>query len=351
MKLLDERVIYKPFYYPWCHEAFMLQQQAHWIPEEVPLADDVADWIHNLTREEKHLLSQIFRFFTQADIDVFCGYVEKYLKLFKHHEVRMMLTSFANIECIHIEGYSYLLDTVGMDETEYGAFLEYDAMRKKHEYLSNFNIDNHLNIAKSLAVYGAFSEGMQLFASFAMLLHFPRVSKMKGMGQIITWSVRDETLHTLSIIKLYNTFVREYGIDKSKLSTDIREIANVMVNNEFKFIDLAFELGDFSDKSIYGRHVLLLSDLKNYVKYICDLRLKQLGLTPIFNMKKHPLPWLEETLLAPNFVNFFENVVTDYSKCMSTGKWEDVALDVDYFKSENYEKRKGNYIDKYIPNR
>ena len=107
----------------------------------------------------------------------------------------MMLSAFSNIETVHIAAYSHLLDTIGMPEIEYQAFLKYKEMKDKFDYMQTFTVNSKYEIAKTLAAFGAFTEGLQLFASFAILLNFPRFGKMKGMGQIISWSVRDETLH------------------------------------------------------------------------------------------------------------------------------------------------------------
>ena len=193
--LLTENPVYKPFRYPWAYEAWLTQQRVHWLPEEVPLADDVKDWHRNLSAAERNLLSQIFRFFTQADVEVNNCYMKHYARVFKPTEVLMMLSAFSNIETVHIAAYSHLLDTIGMPELEYQAFLKYKEMKDKFDYMQSFTVDSKFEIAKTLAAFGAFTEGLQLFASFAILLNFPRFGKMKGMGQIISWSVRDETLH------------------------------------------------------------------------------------------------------------------------------------------------------------
>jgi len=205
--LMTGNVVYKPFRYPWAYQAWLTQQRIHWLPEEVPLADDVKDWRNKLTKQDRNLLTQIFRFFTQADIEVNNCYMKHYTKVFKPTEVQMMLSAFSNIETIHISAYSHLLDTLGMPESEYSAFLKYKEMKDKYDYMQEFNVDSKADIAKTLAVFGAFTEGLQLFASFAMLLNFPRFNKMKGMGQIVSWSVRDESLHTQSIVRLFRTFI------------------------------------------------------------------------------------------------------------------------------------------------
>ena len=317
MSLLDENVVYKPFRYPWCYDAWLTQQRVHWIPEEVPLADDVKDWHHKLSKEERHTLTQIFRFFTQADIEVNNCYMKHYTKVFKPTEVQMMLAAFSNIETVHIAAYSYLLDTIGMPETEYEAFLHYREMKAKYDYMQGFNVDSKRDIAKTLAVFGGFTEGLQLFASFAILLNFPRFNKMKGMGQIVSWSVRDESLHTESIIKLFRTFVSENPeIWTDELQREIYVACSTVVEHEDAFISLAFELG--------GVEGLNAPEVKEYIRYIADRRLIQLGLQPIFRIDANPLPWLDEILNGVEHTNFFENRATEYSKAATKGSWDEV---------------------------
>ena len=201
--LLVANPVYKPFRYPWCYDAWLTQQRIHWLPEEVPLGDDVKDWQKNLSASEKNLLTQIFRFFTQADVEVSNCYIRHYMNVFKPTEVLMMMSAFASMETVHIAAYSHLLDTIGMPESEYSAFMQYKEMKDKYDYMQGFDVKSNHDIAKTIAVFSAFTEGLQLFASFAILLNFPRHNKMKGMGQIVTWSVRDETLHCNSMIRIH----------------------------------------------------------------------------------------------------------------------------------------------------
>lgn len=315
-QLLTDRHVYKPFAFPWCFEAWKLQQSIHWLPEEVPLAEDVADWKNKLTVQEKNLLTHIFRFFTQADIEVGNCYMQHYSRVFGPVEVKMMLAAFSNMETVHIAAYSHLLDTIGLPEVEYSAFLKYKEMKDKYDYMQTFNVDSPREIAKTMAVFGAFTEGLQLFASFAMLLNFPRFNKMKGMGQIVTWSVRDESLHCESMIRLFRTFIQEHPeIWDDSLKHELYEACRTIVSHEDAFIDLAFEMG--------GIEGLTAEEMKQYIRYIADRRLLQLGLKPNFNVKKNPLGWMDKMLNAPELANFFEQRVTEYGKAMTTGTWED----------------------------
>ena len=318
--LLTSNPVYKPFRYPWAYEAWLQQQRIHWLPEEVPLADDVKDWQKNLTQSERNLLTQIFRFFTQADVEVNNCYMKHYSQVFKPTEVLMMLSAFSNIETVHIAAYSHLLDTIGMPEIEYTAFLKYKEMKDKYDYMHSFSVANKTEIAKTLAAFGAFTEGLQLFASFAILMNFPRFNKMKGMGQIVSWSVRDETLHCLSLIRLFRTFVQENPeIWTEEFRRDLYLVCATIVDHEDAFIDLAFELG-----GVQGMDASLT---KQYIRFIADRRLQQLGLEPLYKIEKNPLPWLDEMLNAVEHANFFENRATEYSKASTAGSWEEAFAD------------------------
>jgi ribonucleoside-diphosphate reductase beta chain len=311
--LLKPSLGYKPLRYPWAYEFWRRQQQIHWLPEEVPLGEDVKDWTNKLTAEERNLLTQIFRFFTQSDVEVADNYNQRYSRVFKPTEVQMMLTSFANMETVHIAAYALLLETIGMPETEFSAFMQYDEMRAKHDYMGKFGVETNEDILRTLAMFGAFTEGLQLFASFAMLMNFPRFNKMKGMGQIVSWSVRDESLHCEGMIKLFHAFAKETGALTQTIKDDIVECCRTVVGMEDAFIDLAFELGPVEG--------MTADDIKQYIRYIADWRLGQLGLPKIYNVTEHPIPWLTVILNGVEHANFFEARATEYSKAATKGDW------------------------------
>jgi len=318
-KLTDNKQAFKPFNFPWAYEAWLQHEQSHWMHTEVPLIEDVKDWKNKLDASQKHFLTNILRFFTQGDIDVAGGYVNNYLPYFPQPEVRMMLLGFAAREALHIAAYSHLIETLGLPESMYNQFMEYQQMRDKHDYILNIsNQDNNKeNIALNIAVFSAFTEGMQLFSSFIMLLNFPRHGVMRGMGQIITWSIVDETQHCESMIKLFRTYVEENReIWNDELKGRIYSVAEKMVQLEDKFIDLSFEMGPMEN--------LTSEDVKIYIRYITDRRLISLGLKGIYKVKKNPLPWVESMINAPVHTNFFENRATDYAKGALSGTWEDI---------------------------
>jgi len=314
--LTETRDHYKPFQYPWAYEGFKAQKKMEWHPEEVALADDIKDY-NNLSPDNKKLITQIFRFFTQADIDVAGGYASHYLPTFKAPEIRMMMAAFAGMEATHIDAYSLLIETLGLPDEECKMFNNYRAMREKHEYLEQFNMSNNREIAKSLAVYSGFTEGVQLFSSFAILLNFPRQNLMKNMGQIISWSVRDENLHVEYMTKVFRTFIQEnpeVWDDETKAS--IYSAAETVVNLEDAFIDICFD--GTKIEGITPNHV------KMYIRFIAGRRLHQLGLKNIFGVKDNPLPWVDAMINAVEHTNFFENRPTEYAKAATTGDWSDI---------------------------
>ena len=307
MSLLSNRDYYKPFDHQWMFDYYVQQNQMHWLPESVPLHTDIKDW-QELSDSEKNLLTQIFRLFTQSDVDVGAGYVDKFMPIFKKPEARMMMGAFVNMESIHQHAYSLLLDTVGMPETEYKAFSEYEEMANKHDYIKDFKPTrkNKQAIAKTLAVYSAFTEGLQLFSSFAILLNFPRFGKMKGMGQIVTYSIRDESLHVEAMTKLFRDFIKEnLDIWTDKFKKELYAICRKMVKLEDKFLDLVFAMGNIEG--------LTKKDMYAYNRYIADRRLLQLGLKTNFDQRDNPLGWLDE-IIGVEHQNFFEGRATEYMK-------------------------------------
>jgi ribonucleoside-diphosphate reductase beta chain len=232
----------------------------------------------------------------------------------------MMMGSFANMESIHQHAYSLLLDTVGMPEIEYKAFSEYEEMADKHEYVHKIKTtkSDKKSIAKTLAVYSAFTEGLQLFSSFAILLNFPRFGKMKGMGQIVTYSIRDESMHVEAMTKLFREFIQEnIEIWTDDFKAELYEICRQMVTLEDKFLDLVFDMGDLEG--------LTKKDMYAYNRYIADRRLLQLGLKTNYDQRENPLGWLDE-VMGVEHQNFFEGRATSYMKAGLRGRQDKISF-------------------------
>ncbi len=322
LKLTDTRVTFKPFAYPKCYDLWLKHEQVHWLHTVVPMQQDVFDFKKRLSDGQRDFLTQILRLFTQGDVDVAAGYVNNYLPVFPHPEVRMMLLGFAAREAVHIAAYSHLLETLGFPDTTYNEFMEIKAMADKHEYVASIAQSGDTSkVIQQMCAISAFTEGMQLFSSFVMLLNFGRNNLMPGMTKIVTWSIIDETMHCEGMTYLFREFVKENkDVWDDSLKRELYTIAEKMVELEDAFIDLAYKQLDPSE----FKQPLAKEDMHAYIRYIADRRLINMGLKGIFKHKKNPLPWVDEMLALPSHTNFFEQTESSYSKGAQTGNWDDV---------------------------
>jgi glutaredoxin 3 len=313
MPLLDFSKTYRPFQYPWAVELSKKHEEIHWIEDEAELSEDVQDWRTKLSADEKEFITQVLRLFTQSDVQVGENYHELLIPKFKNNEVRNMLSSFASREAVHQRAYALLNDTLGLPDEEYHKFLEYKEMADKIDFMKEGDSSTQAGLALALA-QSVFNEGMSLFSSFVMLLNFQRFGKMKGMGTIVEWSIRDESLHVQGNAKLFRTFCEEHPrIVNDELKSKIYQMAKNAVELEDKFIQLAFKGND-----VQG---LTKEEVRKYIRHIADRRLLQLGMKTKFRQKDNPLPWLDWVLNGASHDNFFEKRVTEYSVVGMEGSW------------------------------
>jgi len=313
MSLLEFSQTYKPFQYPWAVELSKKHEEVHWIEDEAELSEDVQDWKTKLSVNEKDFITQVLRLFTQSDVQVGENYHELLIPKFRNNEVRNMLSSFAGREAVHQRAYALLNDTLGLPDEEYGKFMEIKEMADKVDFMANGDCSTQSGLALALA-QSVFKKGMSLFASFVMLLNFQRFGKMKGMGTIVEWSIRDETLHVQGNAKLFRTFCEEHPrIVNDELKSKIYVMARNAVTLEDKFINLAFK-----GNEVQG---LTKEEVRAYIRHIADRRLLQLGLRTKFRQKDNPLPWLDWVLNGASHDNFFEKRVTEYSVVGMEGDW------------------------------
>jgi len=312
--LLHERIVYKPFEYPQAYEYWLSQQQAHWLHTEVPMMSDLTDWNSNLNATEKNIIGSILKGFAQTETvvnDYWSGLVTKW---FRKPEVIMMATTFGSMETIHAEAYSLLNETLGLDN--FSEFLEDESTMAKIENLmlvrDSFNGEKDLHeIAKSLAIFSAFTEGVNLFSSFAVLLSFKMRNKLKGVGQIVEWSIRDESMHSEAGCWLFRTLIEENPFLKTKeLEAAINEAALLSLKLELDFIDKVYELGDLEGCSKY--------DLQNFIKNRVNTKLGDLGYNPIVTnidvTAVERMKWFDALSAGKQHTDFFANRVTNYSK-------------------------------------
>jgi ribonucleoside-diphosphate reductase beta chain len=312
--ILEPRLVYKPFEYQEAADYWLKQQQAHWLHTEVPMMSDLNDWKQNLTETEKNIVGSILKGFAQTETvvnDYWSGLVTKW---FRKPEIIMMATTFGAFETIHAEAYSLLNETLGLEN--FAEFLEDESTMAKIENLmtvrDGMEIETNLHeIAKSLAIFSAFTEGVNLFSSFAVLLSFKMRNKLKGVGQIVEWSIRDESMHSEAGCWLFKTLLKENPKLKTpELEAAINEAALLSLTLELDFIDKVYELGDLEGCPKY--------DLVNFIKNRVNTKLGDLGYKPIISnidmTAVERMKWFDHLSAGKQHTDFFANRVTNYSK-------------------------------------
>ena len=315
--ITELRPYYKPFEYQTAFEFYKDQHRAHWLADEVPLSSDLNDWKLKLTESEKNLIGNILKSFAQTEVHVNDYWSTKVSLWFPKPEVQAMSRAFADFESIHAEAYARLNEELGLDNFQ--AFLEDEEAKAKIDRLVELSGDTLHERALSLAIFSAFTEGVNLFSSFAILMSFQLRNLMKGTGQIVEWSVRDESLHSKAGCWLYRTLLAEQPeLDSKELTQAIYEACDLSVKLEFDFIDKAFEMGDIEG--------LKKDQLKNFIKERANQKLIELGYSTIYNdidpnlLKQ--MEWFGHLTSGKSHTDFFANRVTDYSK--STADWSDL---------------------------
>ena len=314
MSLLEGSLVYKPFNYPEFVAKAIEHERIHWIEDELELQTDVAHWRNGkLSTAEKNHITQILKLFTATDVAVGTNYLEYYLPKFKNNEVRAMLSSFASREFIHQRSYALLNDTLGLDEAEFSAFADVKEMSDKLEFMADIDMHSHQGTALAIA-RSVLNEGVSLFSAFAMLLNYQRYGKMPGMCTVVEWSARDETMHSDGMAMLFRRFCEEHPrIVNDEFKKAIYEMFRDSIALEDKVIDIAFAMG-----AVEG---LTAKEVKQYIRFLADRRLIQLGLKGNWKVKENPLPWMETMLGSDSMSNFFEKRVTDYNAAGMTGDW------------------------------
>jgi ribonucleoside-diphosphate reductase beta chain len=320
--LLEERIVYKPFEYQTAFDFWLSQQQAHWLHTEVPMMSDVNDWKQNLSETEKNIIGSILKGFAQTETVVEEYWSTLVTKWFPKPEVKMMAIGFAANETIHAEAYSLLNEELGLDD--FSEFLEDETTMAKIGGLMEVNAnmqtgENSLHeIAKSLAIFSAFTEGVNLFSSFAVLLSFKMRNKLKGVGQIVEWSIRDESLHSEAGCWLFRTLLEENPELKTKeLEAAVNEAALLSLELELNFIRKCYELGDLEGCSQY--------DLEHFIKNRVNAKLGDLGykgiISDVDSTAVERMKWFDHLSAGKQHTDFFATRVTNYSK--GTMSWDE----------------------------
>jgi len=309
MSILTPRATYSPFEYPQAYTYWELQQQSHWLHSEIAMASDINDWKMNLSENERNVIGQILKGFTQSEVFIQEYWSSHVSKWFKKPEIQMMSAAFASMESIHAVGYAYLNQSLGLED--FSAFLHEPTAKAKIDRLMAPKGKSKEDIAKSLAIFSAFNEGVSLFSSFAILLNFSRFNKMKGLGQIIAFSIKDESLHSEAGCWLFRTLIQEYpAILTDDLKKTIYEAARTTVELEDNFIDKVFELGDVEG--------LTAKDMKAFIRHRANTKLEDIGMKKnwktIDKEALQRMDWFSILSGGVSHADFFASRVSDYSK-------------------------------------
>lgn len=316
MGLLDRSTVYKPFQYAWAVDFAVAHEQSHWHEGEVELQGDIDQWSRGIVNvAEKRHITENQKLFTQSDVSVGTNYLEYYIPYFKNNEIRAGLATIANREFVHQRAYALLNDTLGFDDSDYSLFLENKDMKAKVEFMGNVNTHSQTSAAYAIA-QSVINEGVGLYSAFAMLLNFQRVGKMLGMCKVVEWSIKDEAMHASFMIKLFREFCEEHPrIVNDDFKKNIYNMFRVEVALEDKIIDNAYPDG----KEING---VGPKDIKQYIRFLADRRLIQLGLNSNWHVRENPIPWINHIIGGDSHQNFFEGRVADYTAKPMTGNWE-----------------------------
>ena len=322
MGLFDNRIAYKPFEYPeYYTEGWLKQAQAFWLHTEISMSGDVKDWNENLTPEEKNLVGNILLGFAQTECAVSDYWTQKVVGWFPKHEIQQMAMMFGSQETIHAVAYSYLNETLGLDNFE--AFLHEPATAQRFDNLVGYTGTERVGIARSLAIFSAFAEGVSLYSAFAVLYSFQMRNLLKGVGQQMKWSVRDESLHTKMGCRLFNHMCEEDPNLRVACKESIKDAAETMVELEEKYIDKMFEMGDIEGIKSY--------DLKQFIRKRCNEKLRELGYDEVtsrmFAYDKEAasnLDWFYHLTGGHTHTDFFAVRPTDYSKANEGEDFEDI---------------------------
>lgn len=309
MSILTPRATYAPFEFEQAYKYWELQQQSHWLHTEIAMSSDINDWKLNLTETERNVIGHILKGFTQSEVFIQEYWSQMVSKWFKKPEIQMMSAAFASMESIHAVSYAYLNQSLGLED--FSAFLHEPSAKAKIDRLVTTKGKSKEEIARSLAIFSAFNEGVNLFSSFAILLNFSRFNKMKGLGQIINFSIKDESLHSEAGCWLFRTLVSEFPeILTDELKKELYEAARVTIKLEDDFIDKAFELGEIEG--------LTVKDMKVFIRHRCNTKLGDLGLKSNWkNLDKEALmrmSWFDTLSAGESTTDFFAQRVDSYSK-------------------------------------
>ncbi len=308
-----------PFSYPWAWEEFKNLCKNHWLPQEISMATDIAQWKSNqlLNEDERNLIKKILSFFANTDVLVGDNLVLAIYAQITNPECRQYLTAQAFQEGVHSWSYAHIVESLSMDQKDvFSEFKRVGTIKNKHDFQTQF-LQGILNkefstktdegralFLKNLCAYYIGMEGMQFYSAFVLLLNFKRRNLLVGTAEQLEYIVRDESLHCRFGTKLINQYIIEnQDIWTEEAKQEVRQNIMHVVELEDAFVE------DALPNEITG---LSRAQFSKYIRYIADRRLESIGLEVLFHQNESPFPWMNEIMDLPKEKNFFETRVTEY---------------------------------------
>ena len=308
-----------PFKYKWAWEKYLSSCANHWMPNEVNMSRDIATWKdpNGLTEDERRIIKRNLGFFVTADSLAANNIVLGTYRHITAPECRQFLLRQAFEEAIHTHAYQYIVESLGLDESEiFNAYHEVDSIRQKDEFLIPFIdaiMDPHFHtgtpeadqtLLKSLIVFACLMEGLFFYVGFTQILSMGRQNKMTGAAEQYQYILRDESMHCNFGIDVINQIKLENpGLWTAAFKAEIRGLFEKAVELEYRYAE------DTMPRGVLG---LNASMFKGYLRYIANRRAQQIGLDPLFPNEENPFPWMSEMIDLKKERNFFETRVIDY---------------------------------------
>ncbi|MGV3728076.1 ribonucleotide-diphosphate reductase subunit beta [Hydrogenophaga sp.] len=308
-----------PFKYKWAWEKYLATCANHWMPQEVNMSRDIALWKdpNGLTEDERRIVKRNLGFFVTADSLAANNIVLGTYRHITAPECRQFLLRQAFEEAIHTHAYQYIVESLGLDESEiFNAYNEVQSIRDKDEFLipfieaimdPNFHTgtpETDQRLLKSLIVFACLMEGLFFYVGFTQILALGRQNKMTGAAEQYQYILRDESMHCNFGIDLINAIKMENPmLWTSEFKAEIKELFLKAVELEYRYAE------DTMPRGVLG---LNASMFKGYLRYIANRRAVQIGLEPLFPNEENPFPWMSEMIDLKKERNFFETRVIEY---------------------------------------
>ncbi|WP_377160204.1 ribonucleotide-diphosphate reductase subunit beta [Roseateles sp. UC29_93] len=308
-----------PFKYKWAWEKYLATCANHWMPQEVNMSRDIALWKdpNGLTDDERRLIKRNLGFFVTADSLAANNIVLGTYRHITAPEARQFLLRQAFEEAIHTHAYQYIVESLGLDESEiFNAYHEVKSIRDKDEFLIPFidaimdpnfvtgTPENDQTLLKSLIVFACLMEGLFFYVGFTQILALGRQNKMTGAAEQYQYILRDESMHCNFGIDLINQIKLENPhLWTPEFRAEIKALFQKAVELEYRYAE------DTMPRGVLGLNAAMF---KGYLRYIANRRATQIGLEPLFPNEENPFPWMSEMIDLKKERNFFETRVIEY---------------------------------------